>query len=688
MNILIPHSWLKERLKTKARPEQIAASLSLCSQSVEKVTRLGNDWLYEIEITTNRPDCLSVYGIAKELAAILPRFGLQAKLKKILQEKIKIPKIEKDLPLAVEIKKSSLCPRFTAIIFSNITIKPSPKIVQERLEKSGIRAINNVIDISNYLMLELGQPMHTFDYDKIKGAKMILRETKEGEKITTLDGVTRDLPQGSIVIQDGEGRIIDLCGTMGGENSAVDEKTQRVLLFVQTYDPQRIRQTCQQLAFRTEASSRFEKGVDPEGVVLAIKKAIKMFKENCRAQIASNLIDLYPHPPQPKKIQLDTRLVNKIMGIKISKKEISNLLESLGFKDKQSTINPVNSSLHSDHGAGNQQLTIEVPHWRRDDISLPEDLIEEIARIYGYHNLPSLLMATEIPEDQPDLRFSWEKKVKDSLSHWGLTETLSYSLQGQNLVEKCHLNPARYLKLKNPLSQDLVFLRGSLIPSLLQIIAENQDHFEIIKIFELANIYLKKAKSLPEEKPILSGALLGKNKFYQAKGIIEALFEELGIEPINYQRSTINSPLWHPSQTAAVYSQKQFLGVIGEIHPQVLANFEIKNPVVIFNLDFNLLTQLATTKKTYQSFPKFPVITEDLCFLVPPKTEVGKLIQLIKVTSSIIKSVQIIDSFKDQRTLRIIFQHPKRTLKEKEVEKIRKEIIKEAKKKLGAILKK
>jgi len=229
MNIFILDSWLREHLQTKATPKQIGEYLSLCSQSVEKVTKIEDDWLYEIEITTNRPDCLSVYGLARELAVILPRFGLPAKLKSLeISQPVKTPD-KKNLPLEVKIKDASLCPRFTAVIFDKVVIKPSPKIIQERLEKSGIRALNNVVDISNYLMLELGQPMHTFDYDKIKGAKMILRESAGGEKITTLDDQIRPLPDGTIIIEDGEGRIIDLCGIMGGKNSEVDEKTKKVL---------------------------------------------------------------------------------------------------------------------------------------------------------------------------------------------------------------------------------------------------------------------------------------------------------------------------------------------------------------------------------------------------------------------------------------------------------------------------
>ena len=331
MNILIPDSWLKEHLKTKATVKQIGEYLSLCSQSVEKITKVDHDWLYDIEITTNRPDCFSVYGIARELAVILPRFGIPAKLSQL--SIIHYPlSISKGLPLGVKITKPSLCPRFTALIFDNVVVKSSPKIVQERLEKVGIRAINNVVDISNYLMLALGQPMHTFDYDKIKGHKMILRESAGGEKITTLDGQIRPLPDGTIIIEDGKGRIIDLCGIMGGENSQVDKKTKKVLLFVQTYDPAKIRQACQKLAFRTDAASRFEKGVDPEGVMIAMEKAMVMFEENCGAKIASNLINIYPHPPKAKKIILSQSKLNQVMGIEIKLVEAKKILDSLGFQ--------------------------------------------------------------------------------------------------------------------------------------------------------------------------------------------------------------------------------------------------------------------------------------------------------------------------------------------------------------------
>jgi len=677
MNILVPDSWLKEHLKTKATPKQIAEYLSLCSQSVEKLTKKGDDWLYEVEVTINRPDCLSVYGIARELSAILPRFGIKARLKEIPEERSKIPEVKKGLPLEVKIRKPSLCPRFTALIFDNVKLKSSPKKIQDRLEKSGIRALNSVVDISNYLMLELGQPMHTFDYDKVLEAKMILREAAGGEKITTLDGISREIPDGAIIIEDGKARIIDLCGIMGGKNSEVNEKTKRVLLFVQTYDPIRIRRTCQELAFRTEAASRFEKGVDPEGVLLAMKKATVMFKDLAGARVASKLIDIYPNPPKEKKVTLTQEKLNQIMGVEVGLSEAKKILESLGFIIK---LDPKPYTLNAN-----------IPHWRHSDISIPEDLIEEVARIYGYHNLPSVLPAGDIPQEAKESVFYWEERTKDLLKDWGLTEVVSYSMISQEALESIGYQPKNYLKLTNPLTQELVYMRPSLIPSILQIIAQNQAHVEKIKIFELANIYLPRGKEkLPDERMTLAVGLTGA-VFTQAKGIAEGLLAELGMENITFEPYVsgpgVKATIWHPGRTAMVKMKGKRLGIIGEIQPGILRRFGIKGRVVIFDLDFEEIAKLATTIKKYTPIPKYPAIVEDLAFVVPKKTLVGEMTEEIKKVNQLIKLVELIDSYKNTRTFRITYQSPKKTLMDKEVEKIRSKIVKRVKKEFSATLK-
>ena len=673
MNILILDSWLKEHLKTKASVKQIGEYLSLCSQSVEKIEKTDNDWLYDIEITTNRPDCLSVYGLARELAVILPRFNLPAKLLP-LETKHELNKSEEELPLEVKITKPSLCPRFTALIFDKVVIKPSPKIVQERLEKSGIRAINNVVDISNYLMLELGSPMHTFDYDKIKNHKMILRESAGGEKITTLDGQVRPLPDGTMIIEDGEGRIIDLCGIMGGDNSQVDEKTKRVLLFVQTYDPVKIRQTCQKLAFRTDAASRFEKGVDPEGVMVAIKRAVEMFVENCEAKIASNLIDIYPHPPKTKTVDLKFNYLQQIMGVEIPQKEVLGILEPLGFKIIASSKEAIHCS---------------IPHWRDSDINLPEDLIEEIARIYGYHHLPSNLLPNLVTEEEKDNLFEWINLAKEALKFWGFTEIVNYSMVSEQLLKNWEIQPVDCLKIANPLSDEWVYLRTSLVPSLLEVVNKNKKAKS--KIFEMGNIYLPQSKDqLPEENLMLSGLLVDEN-FAHLKGFVESLLEEMGlvdykINPYELQK-TFYGKIFHDHRRAEVTLEKTSLGIFGEIKKSILERLGIKQRILVFDFDFNELVKYANHHKRYLPIPKYPPIIEDLSFVIPGKTYVGKIMEMIKTVNPIIKSVDLIDSYEQTRTFRVTYQDLNKTLTDKEVEKIRKDVIKKVEEEFKAKLK-
>lgn len=684
MNILIPDSWIREYLKTKATPQHIAEYLSLCSQSVEKSTKVANDWVYEIEVTTNRPDCLSVYGIARELAVILPKFGLPAKLKPLPVISYQLS-VKNCLPLQVKINNPSLCPRFTALIFDNIVIKPSPKVVRERVEKSGIRALNNVIDISNYLMLELGQPMHTFDYDKIKKAKMILRESAGGEKLVTLDGQTRLLPAGTIIIEDGEGRIVDLCGIMGGENSAVDENTKRVLLFVQTYDPTKIRLACQKMGFRTEAASRFEKGLDPEGVMTAITRATAMFAQNCGAKPASRLMDIYPHPLQSKTVKLDLNLATKIIGVEIPKKEIINTLGSLGFS--------VISSRPALPRGRSSVISFSVPHWRDGDVAIPEDLIEEIARIHGYYNLPAILPEGQIPQQPENFLFVWQKRLKEALKHWGFTETANYAMNSQDLLQKVGVNPDDCLKIANPLNEDGVFMRPTLIHSLLEVITKNQAPTAKIKIFELANIYLPKAKdALPDEMPVLCGAIFGQqSRFFQAKGITEALLEEMGIGNSRFVpyllKKTFYGKVFSAGRTAEIAVGDNLLGVVGEISPAVLTKFGITGKVAVFDLDFQELVKHVAGVKKYRSIPKYPAVIEDLSFVFPARILVDEVLQSIKSVSPIVWSVELIDIFKETRTVRITYQNLRKTLTDKEVEEIRQKIIGKIKDKFGARLK-
>jgi len=643
MNIQISDGWLREFIETKATPKQIGEYLSLCSQSVEKITQVEKDFVYDIEITTNRADCLSVYGISRELAAILPRFNIKTKLKNI--PVTSLPKTKTGLPLEVKISKPDLCPRFTALVYDDITIKPSPDFVQKRLNLSGIRALNNVIDISNYLMLELGQPMHTFDYDKIRQNRMILRESKEGEEVITLDGQKRILKEGIMIIEDGDGRIIDLCGIMGAKNSETDENTKRVLLFVQTYNPMKIRQACQSLAFRTEAASRFEKGIDPEGVIPAMERATLLFKKWCGAKPTSQVFDIYPNPIKDKSVFVGFDKINQVMGIKINPKESGGILESLGFKIK----------------IKDETIQAVVPHWRKNDIEIPEDLVEEIARIYGYHNLPNILPPLTTVNYQPDQTFEWEDKIKNILKYWGFTEIMNYSLAD-------NVTP---LKIANPLTEDLLYLRTSLLPGLLEVAAKNPNEKEI-KIFEIANTYLFQEKDkLPLENMELT-LVWGGDNYLKLKGVLESLISELGISffEINPDSSS------NQNRFAKLMIKNEEFGYIEETNGYNILSFKLP-----------ILLKFATQLKKYIPLPKYPPIIEDFSFIVPAQTFIGPVIEEIKKTDKLIKSVEFINSFENTKTFKVTYQSDEQNLTDDKIRPIREKIIDRLKNKLDLRLK-
>ena len=388
MDIKLPHSLLKEFLDTSARPEQIAKSLSLCGPTVDRITSYKNDYLYHIEVITNRIDSASAFGIAREAAAILPQFKYKAKIKNDpYQLNLKqLGDLPKNSPLNLQILDNSLIPRFTAIALTNTQVKPSPKPVQDWLNLSGLRPLNNVIDITNELTLKYGQPVHAFDLDKIANQQLILRESKKGESITTLDGRVHHLQGGDIVIQDGSGRLIDLCGIMGGQSSAIDSNTKNVLLFVQTYEPKHIRKTSLYTQERTLAAQIFEKRPDPELVLPTLIAGVKLLEQRANAIISSNLIDLYPDPAKNKTINLDLNWLNQFAGISLKPTQVSSILKKLGFTSKSIT---------------SQVLRVTVPSWRHHDINLTQDLAEEIIRIHGYFLLTSNLPPPPSPTLKP-----------------------------------------------------------------------------------------------------------------------------------------------------------------------------------------------------------------------------------------------------------------------------------------------
>ncbi|MEK7112256.1 MAG: phenylalanine--tRNA ligase subunit beta [Patescibacteria group bacterium] len=644
MDIKIPDSWLRDYLKTKATPNDVAKYLSLSGPSVEKIE---HDHVYSIEVTTNRVDVASVYGLAREAAAILPQFGIKARL-----QPVKLPtlKFSGDVQYLQVTVNHSLCPRFSAVLIRGVELKDSPDWMKQRLTAVGVRAINNVVDISNYIMHELGQPIHTFDYDKIRGAKMILRESKKGESLTTLDGKTHTLPGGDIVIEDGGGYLIDLAGIMGGENSAVDESTKNVLLFVQTYNPLNIRQTSMFLAQRTEAAVLFEKGLDPELVALGMGRGIELFVKLTNGRPENTILDIYPAPYKERKVVTDIDFLSARLGAHLPKDKTTQILRSLGFET---------------YWKG-KTLQVLVPSYRAGDIEIPEDIVEEVARLYGYHNLPSELMQGGLPEPLADAPFNFEAKVKKTLTGWGGIEVYTLSLVSWE-------GAANGLKLKNPLGLNSEYLRTSLMFSLSRAAKDNSGETKPFHLFEVANIYIPRKADLPDERMTLAG-IFSNTSFREVKGVVESLLEELNIEA----KMTIEDAAHYlPNRCLSVKSQGKTLGQFGELPGGLL----------YYEFDIEALREASADIGSFKSLPKYPAQIEDITCSFPERTKIGEVIETIKQADKSVADVELTDIFQDSYTFRLWYEHPDKTLIDMEVEKIRDKLTKELKNKFGAIVK-
>lgn len=672
MNILIPDSWLREYLQTDATPDDIKRCLSLCGPSIEKINKVGKDYVYEIEITTNRIDMVSVYGISREAAAILPRFGLKASLKKLNLETP--PKPQTILPMEVS-DPQKICNRIMGIVLEVEPMKDSPAYIKDRLEKSGIRALNNLVDVTNYVMLELGHPSHVFDYNRIKTHTFLIRNARKNEPIITLDNKKYLLSPDDVIIDDGTGRVIDLPGIMGTQNSVVINKTRRIFFFIESNNPILIRRTSMRYGIRTMAASINEKHPDPKLVKTAFFRGIELFRELAGAQVAGEIIDIYPNIAKPKEIKVSVEFINGRLGIKLEKEEIIKILESLGF----------NSQLT----ANNSQLIITPPAFRQFDVIIPEDVVEEVARIYGYHNLPASLMTGEIPIPEKSKIFNLEKKIKTMLKYSGFTEIYNYSFISKDLIEKSLLKTSDHLKVSNPLTPEIEYMRISLIPSMLDTVFKNQPYKDNLQLFELANVYQKKTNSLPYEFPML--AISSQYGFFELKGLIEAILSELGI--IDYQinpgadKEAAWPHFWNTKQTLSVVKNNKAIAIVGKIHSQISQNFQIKNTPYIAVLNIELISQMASSAKKYIPIPLYPPVIEDLSLLIPGQTPIAKVIELIYKTEKLVNDITIIDRFENKTTVRITYRSEDRNLESAEVKKAREKILSVLKEKLDVIIK-
>ena len=661
--MLTPISWLKDFVEIKLPVEKLAEELSAAGLTVEKWLKVDTDIVLDPEITPNRPDWLSVYGMAREIAAVT-----NTKIKS--KESRMKTKAAKNFEIKIK-NDFELCPRYTAIIIKGVTVKQSPDWMKERLKKVGLRPISNLVDITNYVMWELGNPLHVFDLDKIRGKQMVMEEAKGGEDFRSLDGINYKLPKGAIIFKD-VGRVIDLCGLKGGENTAVSSETKNILIHIPVYDSVRIRKTSQALGLRSDASAIFERGADPGNTVRALERAVELVLELAGGKIEDGLVDEKKGPFEPWTVEMRQSALGKVLGIEIEPEKAADILDRLELTTK----------IEGDKG--NEVYRVTVPTFR-NDLHIEEDLIEEVGRIYGYDNFPKILPTGPLPiqkvayfhDDDFDLQ------IKQILKGEGYSEIYTYSLVSEEQLVKLGFNPEKVLRVDNPLSREYEYLRPHLIGNLLEALKANSALFSQIKLYEFGKIYQGENLDKFAERYQIAGIISGED-FYQVKGELQILLENLDItaEFLPPEENFNPNPWLHPSRTAVIMAGRERIGALAEVHPQLLAKFGLKMHVMEWTLSRDLLEKYADHSRKYRPIPKYPPIIEDLSLILPDKVLVGEVVTVIKNSSKLVAGVEQIDVHENSHTFRITYLDPEKNLTDKEAAEIRSKVLRNLKEKL------
>ncbi|MBM3204556.1 phenylalanine--tRNA ligase subunit beta [Candidatus Uhrbacteria bacterium] len=622
--------------------------------SLAKALDLEGDVVMDTEVTTNRPDAMSMVGMAREAAAILKRPFLWKSAKAIKEGK---------QSLSIKVDDKKWCPRFMVVRVNDVHVASSPWWMKRRLISAGIRPINNLVDITNYVLLELGRPMHVFDADKITG-HLHVRLAKKGESIAALDGKTYQLQSNHLVIADDHGPQ-SIAGIMGGEASGVTAQTKHVIFESALWDPVHIRRTARDLNLSSEAQALFEKGLSTESAPFGLNRAVELCQELAGGMVASRVFDSQTTKYKPLSFSISFEEMNSVVGIEIPKKEAVDTLKRLGFDLK----------------ANSSKLTAIVPWWRDHDIESGRDLVEEVARVYGYGRIPPMVPVGLASRPQSS-ELLWEDRLRTVAKGAGLTEIYTYSFVSESLLMKADFDPSKLLKVQNELSSDFVYMRTSLLPSMLQVIAENQERFREQQLFEVAHAYFphqEKQTELPDERLQLSvGYLGGDDVWKKAKGFAEHLYQECGIDHVEWHRLE-NDPFWHPGRTVQAFTgDTTLLGTMGEVHPLILQRFGIEGRVAMVDASLEEIFAQAHSTKRYTPLPSFPEAKRDLALVVPLEVEVQKLIAEIKNVSRTIQHVEWFDTYRgegipaDKKSvaLHLTFSAPDRTLETKEVDEM------------------
>lgn len=632
-----------------------------------------NDALIEFEITSNRPDCRSILGIAREAAVTL---GKELKF-----PEIKVNGSDEEMQFEIDVQ-TDLCKRYCGKVVKDVKVGPSPYWMQRRLIEAGMRPINNIVDITNYVMLELGQPLHAFDLDDIKYNKMTVKLAQEGEKFTTLDGIERILTSDMLVIGNKD-KTLDLAGIMGGENSEVKDTTTSIFLEGASFAKENIRATSKKLSLRTEASSRFEKGIDVNLTEVAVNRACQLIEELGCGRVLNGMLDYYPKKEEVQKITANPERINKLLGVNVPMNQFIDILERLEFK-----CNLISSD----------KLELEVPSFRLD-ITEDADILEEIARIYGYDNIPSATLEGNATAGVKTEKQKFIDNIKFNSIAVGLNEILTYSFVSPRGVDKINLaqddERREFVKIINPLGEETSVMRTTLIPNMIDVISTNLSHkVEEAYAFECGNTF-KPQEGLPVETKKMSIGMYGKDvDFFALKGAVETILNNVGFKGYEIEPETKNLT-FHPGRCAKLVYNNICIGTFGELHPDVLENYDLNQRVYIAEINVDLVFENLNNTKVYNPLPKYPSTTRDIALLVKDEVFVKQIEDIIKANGEdILESYQLFDVYKGAQieqghksiAYSITYRSKDKTLTDEEVAKVHDKIVSELSEKLNANL--
>lgn len=687
----VPFSLLKQYLEGDLNLNKIADALTMAGLEVDSITEYEDDYVIELEITPNRADCLSILGIARELRAI---FGFTLK-----KPSFSIEKEFKDDKFKITIINPELCYRYAGRIVRNVKVAPSPEWLKDALQKAGIRSINNVVDVTNYVLIEYGHPLHAFDLDLIEGycikvGTPLSVSNKQEEEITTLDGVSRKVSADTLLIWDGV-KPIAIAGVMGGANTEVTENTKNILIESAYFKPESVRRTSKKLSLSTEASYRFERGTDIENLKEALDRAAYLIQQLAGGEIYE-AIDEYPVKISEKQIVFNIDRICKFIGIKLPENEILKILHSLDIEVVKK----------------DGQFIAKVPSHRLD-LSIEEDIAEEVARIYGYDKVPATLPECFKPA-QENLEIAKKRKflsfIRDALIATGYNEAVNFSFMSPEDLDILEIADGderrRFVSLLNPLRQEESVMRTMLCPVLIKNVLSNSLHgIDNLKLFEIAKVYIKNSEKLPTE-PLHLGLITKKEEikspfkedpydFYAVKGFIEGIGRYFKVSNLKFVKST--EPFLHPGQSADIFVKDNKIGFIGVLSPKIISklDFKTKPYICVAEIDLDKLFALAEFIKPYKAFSDFPSVKRDVSMLVDFNFEVQRIFEIVNAfPSDLIEDVSVFDVFygktipegKKSIAFSIIYQAKDRTLTADEVDKLHSQIINKIVTETGAVL--